>query len=45
MSIFYKFKIQSFAPDEKLKDRISKMYMKQLKVLMKNKEIEEKYNR
>lgn len=39
MSIFYKFKIQSFAPDEKLKDRISKMYMKQLKVLMKNKQV------
>ncbi len=35
----WKFKIQSFAPDEKLKDPVSKMYMKQLKVFMKNKQV------
>lgn len=35
----WKFEIQSFAPDEKLKDPVSKMYMKQLKVFMKNKQV------
>ena len=35
----WKFEIQSFAPDEKLKDPVSKMYMKQLKVFMKNKHV------
>ena len=35
----WKFEIQSFAPDEKLKDPVSKMYMKQLRVFMKNKQV------
>lgn len=35
----FPYKFQSFAPDEKLKDRTSKKYLKQLRHLMKNKRV------